>query len=78
MWFGKIEEMGLISHLDLVRLFDRAIRRAALPISFTGGYHPGPKIAIANALSLGITSNGEIVDFELTEDIEIQKNFALD
>ena len=73
MWFGKVEEMSLISHLDLVRLFDRSIRRAALPISFTGGYHPGPKISIANALSLGITSNGEIVDFELTEDMEIEE-----
>lgn len=73
MWFGKVGEMGLISHLDLVRLFDRAIRRAALPISFTGGYHPGPKIAIANALSLGITSNGEIVDFELTEDMDVEE-----
>ncbi|MEO1801436.1 MAG: TIGR03960 family B12-binding radical SAM protein [Cyanobacteria bacterium J06629_2] len=73
MWFGKLEEMSLISHLDLVRLFDRSIRRAALPISFTGGYHPGPKISIANALSLGITSNGEIVDFELTEDMDIEE-----
>ena len=73
MWFGKIDEMGLISHLDLVRLFDRAIRRASLPISFTGGYHPGPKISIANALSLGITSNGEIVDFELTDDLDVEE-----
>ncbi len=73
MWFGKVAEMGLISHLDLVRLFDRAIRRATLPISFTGGYHPGPKIAIANALSLGITSSGEIVDFELTEDMDVNE-----
>lgn len=73
MWFGKIDEMSLISHLDLVRLFDRAIRRAALPISFTGGYHPGPRISIASALSLGITSNGEIVDFELTEDMDIEE-----
>ncbi|MEY2856687.1 MAG: hypothetical protein RLZZ74_997, partial [Cyanobacteriota bacterium] len=73
MWFGKIAEMSLISHLDLVRLFDRAIRRAALPISFTGGYHPGPKISIANALSLGITSNGEIVDFELTQDMDVEE-----
>jgi radical SAM-linked protein len=56
-----------------VRLFDRAIRRAALPISFTGGYHPGPKISIANALSLGITSNGEIVDFELTQDMDVEE-----
>ena len=71
MWFGKVAEMSLISHLDLVRLFDRAVRRASLPVSFTGGYHPSPKISIANALSLGITSNGEIVDFELTEDMEV-------
>ncbi|MGV2826854.1 TIGR03960 family B12-binding radical SAM protein [Myxosarcina sp. GI1(2024)] len=71
VWFGKQGDMALVSHLDLVRLFDRAIRRAALPISFTGGYHPGPRISIANALSLGITSSGEIVDFELTEDLEL-------
>ncbi|MEL4898526.1 TIGR03960 family B12-binding radical SAM protein [Crocosphaera sp. Alani8] len=71
--FGKIGEMALVSHLDLVRLFDRAVRRAALPISFTGGYHPGPRISIANALTLGVTSNGEIVDFELTEMIDVDK-----
>ncbi|WP_036483122.1 TIGR03960 family B12-binding radical SAM protein [Myxosarcina sp. GI1] len=73
VWFGKQGEMALVSHLDLVRLFDRAIRRAALPISFTGGYHPGPRISIANALSLGITSSGEVVDFELTEDLELEE-----
>jgi radical SAM-linked protein len=64
---GKLGNMALISHLDLLRLFDRALRRADLPISFTGGYHPGPRIAPANALTLGYTSEGEIVDFELTE-----------
>ena len=73
VWFGKQAEMALVSHLDLVRLFDRAIRRAALPISFTGGYHPGPRIAIANALSLGHTSSGEIVDFELSKDMELEE-----
>ncbi len=73
MWFGKVAEMGLISHLDLVRLFDRVVRRAALPVSFTGGYHPSPRISIANALSLGITSNGEIVDFELTQQIDVDE-----
>ncbi|MFM7423722.1 MAG: TIGR03936 family radical SAM-associated protein, partial [Elainella sp.] len=67
VWFGKQDDMALISHLDLLRLFDRAIRRAALPISFTGGFHPTPRIAPASALSLGITSSGEIVDFDLTE-----------
>lgn len=73
VWFGKIGDMSLLSHLDLVRLFDRAIRRAAIPISFTGGFHPGPRISIANALALGHTSNGEIVDFELTEEMEVEE-----
>ncbi|MBT9313289.1 TIGR03960 family B12-binding radical SAM protein [Leptothoe kymatousa] len=64
---GKLGDMSLIGHLDLARMLDRAVRRAALPISFTGGYHPGPRIAPANALPLGATSSGEVVDFELTE-----------
>jgi len=67
---GKLGSMALIGHLDLVRLFDRAIRRANLPISFTGGYHPGPRISPANALPLGATSSGEVVDFELKAEVE--------
>jgi radical SAM family uncharacterized protein/radical SAM-linked protein len=67
---GKLGSMALISHLDLMRLFDRALRRASLPISFTGGFHPGPRVAAANALSLGVTSTGEVVDFELKQSIE--------
>ncbi|MGJ3249904.1 MAG: TIGR03960 family B12-binding radical SAM protein [Elainellaceae cyanobacterium] len=70
VWLGKQDEMALVSHLDLVRLFDRAVRRAALPISFTGGFHPGPRISPANALPLGATSSGEIVDFELTHRLD--------
>ncbi|WP_254721799.1 TIGR03936 family radical SAM-associated protein [Kovacikia minuta] len=70
VWLGKQGEMALVSHLDLIRLFDRAIRRAALPIAFTGGFHPGPRIFPANALPLGVTSSGEIVDFELTEPMD--------
>jgi radical SAM family uncharacterized protein/radical SAM-linked protein len=72
IWFGKLGEMALISHLDLLRLFDRAVRRAALPISFTGGFHPSPRISIAQALPLGVTSSGEMMDFELTEQVEIE------
>ncbi|MGB3787995.1 MAG: TIGR03960 family B12-binding radical SAM protein [Phormidesmis sp.] len=64
---GKLGDMALIGHLDFARLMDRAIRRAALPIAFTGGFHPGPRISPANALPLGLTSTGEIIDFELTQ-----------
>jgi radical SAM family uncharacterized protein/radical SAM-linked protein len=72
VWFGKQGDMALVSHLDLVRLFDRAIRRAAIPISFTGGFHPGPRISFANALSLGVSSSAEIAEFDLTQPIEIE------
>ena len=66
-YFGKLGDMALVSHLDLLRLLDRAVRRAALPVAFSGGFHPSPRIAIAQALPLGTTSCGEIVDFELSE-----------
>lgn len=66
---GKLGSMALLGHLDLVRLFDRALRRAGLPIAFTGGFHPGPRLSPANALPLGATSSGEVVDFELTRAI---------
>jgi radical SAM family uncharacterized protein/radical SAM-linked protein len=68
--FSKHGTMALLSHLDLMRLLDRALRRAALPISFTGGFHPSPRISVASALPLGATSSGEIVDFELTQIID--------
>lgn len=72
VWFGKQGAMALVSHLDLMRLFDRVIRRAGIPIAFTGGFHPSPRIAIASALALGATSTGEIVDFELTQPVEVE------
>ncbi|MGI2902421.1 TIGR03960 family B12-binding radical SAM protein [Tolypothrix sp. VBCCA 56010] len=70
--FGKQGDMALVSHLDLLRLFDRALRRAGLPISFTGGFHPMPRISLANALALGASSSGEIVDFELNQVVEVE------
>lgn len=71
VWFGKQGEMALVSHLDLMRLFDRVVRRANLPVAYTNGFHPSPRIAVASALALGATSSGEIVDFELTEPLTV-------
>ncbi|HEY9652714.1 MAG TPA: TIGR03960 family B12-binding radical SAM protein [Coleofasciculaceae cyanobacterium] len=73
LWFGKLGDMALVSHLDMVRLFDRAVRRASLPVAFSNGFHPSPRIMIANALPLGATSEGEIVDFELTQYIDTEE-----
>jgi radical SAM family uncharacterized protein/radical SAM-linked protein len=69
VWFGKQGNMALVGHLDLMRLFDRVLRRAGLPIAFSGGFHPSPRISVASALTLGATSSGEVVDFELTQAI---------
>ncbi|NWF61326.1 MAG: TIGR03960 family B12-binding radical SAM protein [Fischerella sp.] len=71
VWFGKQGDMAFVSHLDIMRLFDRVMRRSGLPIAFTGGYHPSPRISVALALPLGATSSGEIVDFELTQPLDI-------
>ncbi|MFN4194589.1 MAG: TIGR03960 family B12-binding radical SAM protein [Thermosynechococcus sp.] len=68
--FGKTGEMTLLSHLDLLRLFERAVRRAQLPIAFTGGFHPSPRISTASALPLGVTSYGEIVDLEFYREVD--------
>jgi uncharacterized protein (DUF2344 family) len=68
--FGKLGDLRLLSHLDLLRLFDRAIRRAALPIAYSGGYHPMPRMMPASALSLGLTSEGEWMDLDLTAAVD--------
>ncbi|WP_448267179.1 TIGR03960 family B12-binding radical SAM protein [Nostoc sp. DSM 114159] len=75
VWFGKQGNMALMSHLDLIRLFDRIVRRSGLPIAFTGGFHPMPRISLATALALGATSSGEIADFELTVPVEVDTFF---
>jgi radical SAM family uncharacterized protein/radical SAM-linked protein len=73
VWFGKLGDMALVGHLDLLKLLDRAIRRASIPLAFTGGYRPNPRISIAYALPLGATSSGEIADFELTESMNLEE-----
>lgn len=68
--FGKLGQMTLLSHLDLLRVFDRAVRRAKLSVAFSGGFHPSPRIVPANALPLGMSSEAELMDFELFQAIE--------
>ncbi|WP_186586800.1 TIGR03960 family B12-binding radical SAM protein [Synechococcus sp. A15-28] len=67
--FAKTGSMALLSHLDLMRMVERALRRSALPISFTGGFHPLPRIQIALALPLGAEADGEWMDLEFTRSI---------
>jgi len=60
--FAKNENMRFTSHLDLQRTWERTFRRADLPISYSLGYNPRPKINLASALPLGFTSENEVLD----------------
>ena len=54
-----------ISHLDLMRLFQRAFKRADLPLKHTQGFNPRPSVSIALPLSVGVESSCELLDFDL-------------
>ncbi len=73
VWFGKLGDMTLLGHLDLASLFERAVRRASLPIRYSGGFRANARIMIANALPLGASSSGEIVEFELTQTMPVEE-----
>ena len=63
--FCKKGDLRYISHLDIVRLFQRAVRRANLPVSLSQGFTPHYKISFSNALKLGIESEGENAVFAI-------------
>ena len=65
----KGEEVRYISHLDYAGLIERAIRRAKLPAAYSEGFNPHMKIAFASALAVGVTSDAEYMDFELTQQL---------
>ena len=63
--FEKKGKAIWISHLDLMRLFQRAFKRAELPLTHTQGFNPRPSVSIALPLSVGVESACELLDFEL-------------
>lgn len=65
--FTKTGYMKFVGHLDTMRYFQKAIRRAELPVAFSGGYSPHMIMSFAAPLGVGTTSLGEYFDMELTE-----------
>lgn len=63
--FEKTGMAAYISHLDLMRLFQRSFKRAGLPLTHTNGFNPRPSVSIALPLSLGVESVCELLDFDL-------------
>ena len=75
--FSKQGALRYTGHLDLHRLWERAIRRAELPISYSQGFHPQPKISLAAALPLGFASRAEMLDVRLNEEIPVENSSRL-
>jgi radical SAM-linked protein len=64
--FCRGEEVKYITHLDIMRFWERALRRAAIPLAYSQGYSPSPRISLAAPLPVGVTSTGELLDVYLT------------
>ncbi len=81
--FEKTGNAVWISHLDLMRLFQRAFKRAGLPLTHTKGFNPRPSVSIALPMSVGVESTCELLDFDLEgqvvapEEIKHRLNEAL-
>lgn len=71
--FTKQGALRYTGHLDLHRLWERAMRRADLPLSYSLGFHPQPKISLAAALPLGFSSLGEVLDVRFNEEIPTEE-----
>lgn len=73
--FSKQGWLVYSSHLDLMRLWERAIRRAGAPLAYSGGYNPRPKLQLARALPLGHAGEAELIDVWLEERVS-QEQFS--
>lgn len=69
--YAKTEALRYTSNLDIHKIWERLLRRARLPLAYSQGFHPQPKINQAAPLPLGLTSQVEMVDIWLEEDIPL-------
>ncbi len=60
--FSRGEEIKFISHLDIMRLWERALRRAQIPLAYSEGFSPHPRLSLAAPLPVGVTSEAELMD----------------
>lgn len=67
--FTKLGRLKFISHLDTMRVLQRSLRRTMIPVKYSEGYNPHPKLSIAFPLSLGIESTGEYGEVEIKGDM---------
>ncbi len=68
--YSKDPSIRFIGHLDLLRTWERALRRAQIPIAYSQGFHPHPRINLGAALPLGYSSECELIDLWIESEIE--------
>ncbi len=65
--YSRGEEIKFISHLDVMRLWERALRRAQMPLAYSEGFSPHPRMSLAAPLPVGVTSEAELMDVFVTK-----------
>jgi len=71
--FAKTSAMRYTGHLDLHRAWERTFRRAGLPLAYSEGFNPHPRLNLASALPLGFTGAGEVIDAWLEQDLPLSE-----
>ena len=71
--FTKENDVKYISHLDLMRTFQRVIRRAGIPVAYSQGFNPHQELSFGAPLALGVTSMAEYADVGIAENIDIKE-----
>lgn len=74
--FAKKSQLKYISHLDLALLWERALRRACLPLAYSRGFNPRPKMQIASGLPVGASGSAEILDIIVTQPVAVEVALA--
>lgn len=71
--YHKEHHLRFVAHLEMVRLMERVFRRMELPLHYTQGFNPHPRISFASPLSVGVESVSELLDVELIEKMPVQE-----
>ena len=74
--FRRGDELKYITHLDMMRFWERALRRAGLPVAYSEGFTPHPQISLATPLAVGTTSDAELMDVYLAEHVPPKRFLA--
>src|SRR5580765_4058519 len=71
--FSKLGKIRFTSHRDVARMWERALRRATLPVAYTEGFSPHPKLSFGLALSTGHESLGEYLDIDMATPVAVEE-----